>query len=194
MNTNVLICGVGGQGILLASDILAQVALKEGLDVKKSEVHGMAQRGGSVVSHIRFGDKVYSPLIPEGAAQFILAFELLEGVRYLPFLSPKGTVLCDPWELPPAGVLRGAEEYPKGLRDRIRRRSSRRYFIEARRLAEELGNPRVQNTILLGALSHFLSFSEPSWEEGLRELIRPRYLELNLISFKKGREVIGSLI
>lgn len=189
MNTNILICGVGGQGILVASDLLAQVAFKEGFDVKKSEVHGMAQRGGSVVSHFRFGEKVYSPLIPEGAAHFLLAFELLEGVRWLSFLSPKGTFLGDPWKLPPAGVLRGAEEYPKGLKERIRRRSYRSYFIEARKLAEELGSPWVQNTILLGALSHFLPFSESSWEEVLRELIKPQYLKLNLTSFKRGREL-----
>jgi indolepyruvate ferredoxin oxidoreductase beta subunit len=194
MTTNVLICGVGGQGVILASDILAQVALKEGCDVKKSEVHGMAQRGGSVVSHVRFGDKVYSPLIPEGAVQFILAFELLEGFRYLSFLVPKGTILCDPLRLAPAGVLTGAEDYPSDLKERIRRRTANAYFIEGQSLAQSLGNPRVQNTIFLGALAHFLKFSEESWQGGLRELIKPRYQELNLIAFKKGEKLIKSLI
>lgn len=191
---NVLICGVGGQGILLASDILAQAALNQGFDVKKSEVHGMAQRGGSVVSHVRFSTKVYSPLIEEGTADFILAFEKLEGLRYLNFLSPKGRIIIDPLELPPLTVLAGEATYPLDIPERIRKKTKHAYFVEGAELAKKLGNIRTQNVILLGALSCFLDLKPESFKDALTSLIKPKFLDLNLKAFQLGKDTIAAMM
>jgi indolepyruvate ferredoxin oxidoreductase beta subunit len=191
---NVLICGVGGQGILLASDILAQAALNEGCDVKKSEVHGMAQRGGSVVSHVRFGAKVYSPLIEEETADFILAFEKLEGVRYLHFLAPKGTIIVDTLELPPLSVLAGKETYPLDIPGTIRKKTKHAYFIDGSEIAKKLGNIRTQNVVLLGALAHFLTLKPESITDALTALIKPKFLDLNLKAFALGKETIAGKV
>ncbi len=185
---NVLICGVGGQGILLSSDLLAQAALNQGYDVKKAEVHGMAQRGGSVVSHIRFSNKVYSPLIPEGRADFILSFEEMETLRYINFLSPKGMVIFDKFRFPPLSVLAKEAEYPADIEERIKRITRNYSILPAYKIATELGNPRVQNVIFLGALSNFLDISYDNWKKAMRRLIKPQYLKLNLKAFRKGRE------
>ena len=190
---NVLICGVGGQGILLASDVLAQAALNEGLDVKKSEVHGMAQRGGSVVSHVRFGPKVYSPLIEEATADFVLAFEKLEGLRYLHFLASKGTIIVDTLELPPLSVLAGKESYPPDIPGTIRKKTKRAYFIDGSETAKKLGNIRTQNVVLLGALSHFLKFKPASFKDALAALVKPKFLELNLQAFAVGETAVSAL-
>ncbi len=191
---NVLICGVGGQGILLASDILAQAALNQGCDVKKSEVHGMAQRGGSVTSHVRFSDKVYSPLIEEGTADFILAFEKLEALRYLHFLAPKGSIIVDTLELPPLAVLAGKETYPADIPGTIRKKTKHAYFIDGSEMAKKLGNLRAQNVVLLGALSHFLTMKPESFKAALTSLIKPKFLELNLKAFALGKETLARMM
>lgn len=187
---NVLICGVGGQGILLSSDLLSQAALSQGYDVKKAEVHGMAQRGGSVVSHVRFSKKVASPLIPEGKADFILSFEEMEALRYINFLSPKGRIFFDTFRFPPLSILAREAEYPEDVEKRIKKITKNYFILPAYKIATELGNPRVQNVIFLGALSHFLDISYDNWKRAIKTLIKPGYVKLNLEAFKRGKKEI----
>ncbi|MEO0091351.1 MAG: indolepyruvate oxidoreductase subunit beta [candidate division WOR-3 bacterium] len=188
--TNILCCGVGGQGVLLFTDILSDVAMQAGLDVKKAEVHGMAQRGGSVNSHLRFGEKVFSPLIEETTADFIVAFEKLEAVRYLHFLSEKGVLLTDTLEIAPMPVLTGTAEYPKDLIERIQARIKKFYIIEAFNKAKELGEVRVQNVVMLGALSRFLKFPQELYRESIARNVKAKFVDLNLKAFDEGRRLL----
>ncbi len=185
---NIVICGVGGQGIILASNVLCTAAFIEGNDVKKSEVHGMAQRGGSVITHVRFAEKVYSPLIEEGTADFILAFEKLEALRYLHYLKPKGMIIVNDREVLPMSVLVGAAEYPKDIDKKLKRRGNL-LFVEADTPALELGNIRTVNIILLGVLSQFMDFKKKSWERALKENVKAKYVDLNMAAFGKGKEI-----
>lgn len=187
---NVVTCGVGGQGVLLFTDILADVALHAGLDVKKSEVHGMAQRGGSVISQLRFGDKVFSPLIEETTADFIIGFEKLETLRYIHFLSPKGKVLVDSLEIPPMPVLTGATEYPKDVMERIKARSENVYIVNAFDKAKDLGETRTQNVIMLGAVSRFLKFPVELYKASIEKNVKAKFVELNLKAFEQGRRLV----
>jgi indolepyruvate ferredoxin oxidoreductase beta subunit len=184
--TNIVICGVGGQGIILSSDVLCQAAFLEGFDVKKSEVHGMAQRGGSVITHVRFGKKVYSPLIEEGTTDFVLAFEKLEALRYAHYLKKDGEIIVDNREIPPMSVLVGQAKYPQDLNQKLRKLGSG-HFINAADIAMELGNIRVVNIILLGVLSKYLKFKKNSWEESIRKNIKEKFVELNMTAFDRGR-------
>lgn len=184
--TNIVICGVGGQGIILASDVLCQAAFLEGFDVKKSEVHGMAQRGGSVITHVRFGKKIYSPLIEEGTSDFVLAFEKLEALRYLNYLKGSGRIIVDNREISPMSVLVGQADYPANI-DRELEKSGKTDFVDATTVALELGNIRVVNIILLGVLSKYLDFREESWEESIRKNIKEKFVELNITAFNKGQ-------
>jgi len=188
--TNIVICGVGGQGIILASNVLCHVAFLEGLDVKKSEVHGMAQRGGSVITHVRFGERVYSPLIEQGTSDYILAFEKLEALRYMNYLKKKGKVIVDNREIPPMSVLVGQSRYPEDINERLKR-SSKTYFINAADAALELGNIRVVNIILLGVLSAFLDFKKEAWVKAISKNIKDRYVGLNISAFECGQEFVG---
>ena len=183
---NIFVSGVGGQGVLLFSDILSEIAMNQGLDVKKSEVHGMAQRGGSVTSHVRFGQKVYSPLIEQGTADFIIAFEKLEALRYLHFLSPKGVLLADSLIVEPLPVIIGLAEMPKDIDERIKNRVKRYYSIEAFAKAKELGNTRVQNMIMLGALSKFLDFDKEVYQAAIRKNVKEKYIDINIKAFDAG--------
>ena len=185
---NTVICGVGGQGIILASNVLCTAAFTEGNDVKKSEVHGMAQRGGSVITHVRFGEKVYSPLIEEGTADFILAFEKLEALRYLHYLKPKGMIIVNDREVPPMSVLIGAAEYPKDIDKKLGRRGNT-FFVDASTRALELGNIRTVNIILLGVLSRCMDFKKKSWERAIKENVKAKYVDLNMAAFEKGKEI-----
>jgi len=181
--TNVFICGVGGQGILLSSKILSSLALKEGNDVKKSEVHGMAQRGGSVVSHVRFGKKVHSPLIEEGQTDFLLAFEKMEALRWLHFLRPGGAVIVNTLQLLPSGT----DFYPEGIEDEIGKRAKNAVFVEADRLAAEAGSARAVNIVLLGVLSRQMDFPAGKWRGMIKTSVKPKTLETNLKAFELGR-------
>jgi|YNPNPStandDraft_1061719.scaffolds.fasta_scaffold00598_7 indolepyruvate ferredoxin oxidoreductase beta subunit len=185
---NLLVCGVGGQGVILFSDILARVALVAGLDVKRSEVHGMAQRGGSVTSHIRWGKKVYSPLIEEGKADIIVAFELLEALRYIHFLAPEGRLVYDPLTIDPLPVQLGlVERIPADeLQKRIASRIKNHLPIAAFATACKIGNPRIQNTIMLGAVSRLLEFPAELYHQTIRQLVKPRFIEINLEAFNTG--------
>lgn len=188
-NTNIIICGTGGQGILLLSDILGFIALKEGLAVKKSEVHGMAQRGGSVITHLRFGEKVYSPLIEEGTAQFLISLEKLEALRYLHFLSPKGILISDTLEIEPLPALVGETSYPKDIEIRIKERLKKVYFIPAFRVAKELGDSRTQNLVMLGFLANFLPFKEETYQMAIKELVKEKFWGINLKALEKGKSL-----
>jgi indolepyruvate ferredoxin oxidoreductase beta subunit len=187
---NVVVCGVGGQGVLLASEVLAQAALRSGFDVKKSEVHGMAQRGGSVVSHVRYGQKVYSPLIPDMRADVVLALEELEALRSAHMVGTDGCVVVNELELAPSGVLTGEEKYPVAPLNALKRMVPRVLVVPCRRIAEELGNLRVQNVIALGALSSLLDIGMPQWRASLKALIKPQHLPVNLAAFRLGRDAI----
>jgi len=186
---NILVCGVGGQGVLLFSDIIAEIALAAGLDVKKSEVHGMAQRGGSVTGHIRYSPKVFSPLIEEGTADVMVAFEMMEALRYVHFLGPNGRLIYDPHRIDPLPVSTGAVERPtdEKLSERLAARAPDRRAVPAFQTALKLGNARVQNTVMLGAISCCLDFPEQSFRDAIQRLVKPKVVELNLKAFAEGR-------
>ena len=186
--TNIIICGVGGQGILLASDILCYAAFLQGLDVKKSEVHGMAQRGGSVITHVRFGKKIYSPLIEQGTADFILAFEKLEALRYAHYLKNAGILIVNNLAMPPMSVLVGEANYPSDIERRLKKFGSVN-LIDATEIARALGNVRTTNLVLLGGLASFLDFKEASWKQAIKQNVKEKFVELNLVAFNKGKEI-----
>jgi len=186
--TNVLIVGVGGQGVLLATELLSAVTMKAGFDAKKSEVHGMAQRGGVVSSHVRFGDKVYSPLIPEGTADVILAFEQAEAQRWIHFLKPEGTVAINRYKMvPPIASMKGFE-YPEDSIGVVKSRVKNVTVIDAVKIAKELGNARLVNTILLGVLSQSLDIPEETWTSVIRDRVPKGTEELNVNAFLAGRQ------
>jgi len=178
--------GVGGQGTVLASKVLAQAACGAGYDIKVSEIHGMAQRGGSVVTQVRLGEKVYSPLIAEGGADIVLAFEKLEGLRFLRFLRPGGTMIVNDQEIPPVPVLAGAAEYPAGIVDYIRRAVPAAVVVDALGLALECGSARAANVVLLGVLARRLPIAREIWEEALAGRVPARFLEANRAAFRAG--------
>ncbi|MDT8440948.1 MAG: indolepyruvate oxidoreductase subunit beta [Desulfuromonadales bacterium] len=187
--TNILMAGVGGQGTLLASEILSEVLMLAGHDVKKAEVHGMAQRGGSVVSHVRFGSRVFSPTIPEGEADILFGFELLETCRYLALVKPTGTVVVNNLRIAPPSVALGQNSYPDDIPAKLRQHVADVRLIDGLQLAEQAGNPRTVNTVLLGALANTLSPSHEQWLTAMRKLVPPRFLDVNLRAFELGRAV-----
>ena len=188
---NFFLTGVGGQGTLLAADIVALVGMALGADVKKSEVHGMAQRGGSVVSHVRWGDKVLSPLIAPGEVDFMVAFERLEALRYAALLRPNGVILVNDYRISPVSVTSGTATYPteeeeaRAYGDRIRQ-----YGVPALALAQELGQPRVNNVVMLGALSTFLDTPEDIWLQVISQRVPERYVEINRKAFAAGGDYL----
>jgi indolepyruvate ferredoxin oxidoreductase beta subunit len=186
--TNVFICGVGGQGILLASEILSETALAHGLDVKKSEVHGMAQRGGSVVSHVRFGETVYSPVIAAGEADILVSFEKMEAVRWIHSLSPEGKVIVNAQEIVPSGL----ESYPPEVDDQLKERAPDALLIDALGLAREAGHPRAVNVVMLGAFSKFLDFTVEEWKKAIEKRVPPKTVDINLKAFELGRKAVGA--
>jgi indolepyruvate ferredoxin oxidoreductase beta subunit len=185
--TNVLIVGVGGQGVLLASEILTEVAKVMGLDAKKSEVHGMSQRGGVVTSHVRFGEKVYSPLIPSGEADVILAFELAEGLRWVHQLSEGGKFIVNNHRLVPPITATGKFFYPEDPMERIKARVPEAKLVEATDIAKGLGNPRLVNTILLGVMSRSIDLEEEKWLAVIERMAPKGTGELNRKAFLAGR-------
>jgi indolepyruvate ferredoxin oxidoreductase beta subunit len=187
--TNILLAGVGGQGILLASEVLSEVCLMAGLDVKKNEIHGMSQRGGSVVSHLRFGEKVYSSIIPEGEADILLSFELLETCRYLVQLRPQGRVVVNDWKIAPPSVALGKQAYPDNLIETIRSQFAAVTVVNGLDLALETGNAKTVNTVLLGAMSNILDFEEQMWLTALEKMVPAKLLDINLKAFAAGRLV-----
>jgi indolepyruvate ferredoxin oxidoreductase, beta subunit len=187
--TNLLLVGVGGQGILLASEILSETFMLAGFDVKKSEIHGMSQRGGSVVSHVRYGREVFSPIVPEGEGDLLLGFELMETCRYLPLLKSGGTVVSNDLRIAPPSVLMGRESYPDGIAERISNRFPDFFLVDGERLATDAGNRRAANTVLLGAVSRRLDVAEDYWLQALERMVPRKALEVNLRAFVLGREL-----
>jgi Pyruvate:ferredoxin oxidoreductase and related 2-oxoacid:ferredoxin oxidoreductases, gamma subunit len=186
---NILFVGVGGQGIILVSKILTEGLVGFGYDVKMSEVHGMAQRGGSVTTQVRFGEKVYSPLIGEGEADVIVAFEKVEAVRWIGYLKHDGTVVVNDYEIHPVPVLIGNEQYPENVIVKLKESVPNTIVIDAANIAKGLGNIKAQNIVLLGALVKALKLTDLDWENVIREYVPERYLDLNIKAFKAGIEI-----
>jgi indolepyruvate ferredoxin oxidoreductase beta subunit len=189
---NVLIVGVGGQGIILASDVLGLAAARHGYDVKKNEIHGMAQRGGSVSSHVRFGKSVSSPIIKMGEADVLLSFEQLETIRYWNFLSEKGKVIVNDLKILPPAVFTGKQEYPPDILERIKQRVPDAAIVDGQKVAEELGNPRVLNVVFLGVLSKYLDIPAGAYEGVLKETLKPKLVDINLKAFHEGRALVAA--
>jgi indolepyruvate ferredoxin oxidoreductase, beta subunit len=185
---DIIFCGVGGQGTLLASEVISQVALDSGLDVKKAEVHGMAQRGGSVVSHVRISEKVYSPLIKTGGADYLVSFEQLETVRYLDLLKPNGQIIMNSQRIIPITAYIGDTPYPDDVLPMLKVKTTLIHVIDALDIAMKAGNKNTVNIVILGALSKIMDFSENAWEEALRKRVPAKFLDVNMKAFKLGRE------
>ncbi len=186
--TNLILSGVGGQGVLLASEVLALVAAEEKAEVKQTEVHGVAQRGGSVVSHLRFGDKVYSPTVRAGTADILVAFERLEAVRYGHYLKPGGLMLINDLEVMP-GQVGEFKPYPGGIIEFLTSKGFKILEVPATAKAKELGNPRVASLIILGALSVHLDLSRAAWDTVIRRRIPPKLVDINMQAFQTGVDI-----
>lgn len=184
---NILFSGVGGQGILLASEVTVYSLLAAGYDAKKSEVHGMAQRGGSVTAQLRYGKKVYSPLIEPGGADIQVAFEMMEAVRYLPYLHKGSKVVVNTQQILPPAVATGQAEYPDGVLHHLREREIVVVSVDAFDLAREVGEVRTANVVMVGALSAFLPVDEANFEEIIRSRVPEKFIDVNLQAFAAGR-------
>ena len=189
--TNILLAGVGGQGVLLASQIFTSVAIEADLDVKQSEVHGMSQRGGSVTSHVRFGEKVYSPTIDPGEADFLIGFERLETLRNVHCLKPGGTIIYNSMRINPSTVAAGVAEYPGDVPEQIAAFGEKTFLVDGLGLAEQAGNARSSNVVMVGAVSSFLPLPESLWESKIKEILPPKLVDLNLKAFHLGREAVN---
>lgn len=185
--TNVLIVGVGGQGTLLTSRIIAQVAVQMGYDVKVSEIHGMAQRGGSVVSQVRYGPKIYSPIIRKGDADIILGFEKIETARWLDYLKPDGMVLINNERVNPLPVMSGKAEYPDNIHEKIAELLPQTVIVNATEIATAIGNVKVANVVLVGLLSAAVGIPAQEVEKAITEIVPDKALEVNLQAFREGR-------
>ncbi|HAE41073.1 MAG TPA: indolepyruvate oxidoreductase subunit beta [Candidatus Riflebacteria bacterium] len=187
MAKNILLCGVGGQGTLLASNLLAECAMEAGFDVKKSEIHGMAQRGGSVVSHVRFGERICSPIIRKGECDILLAFEELEALRWTEYLKPGGLVISNAQNILPMSVSAGNAKYPTGITEALAAISADVTSVDAIGKARELGNQKCLNVVLLGVLARRVTEIKPEiWPDMIRKMVPERLQELNLKAFKTG--------
>jgi len=185
---NILMVGVGGQGVILASEIVAEVMVRAGFDVKKSEVHGMAQRGGSVTSHVRFGEKVYSPIIKRGEVDILFSFEQLETMRYLDFLKAPSTILVNNQKILPPSVITGDQGYPQHIPELLASTYPQVVLVDALTIAREAGNSRVVNSAFIGALSCCFDIDEHIWEKVISTMVPSTLLELNVRAFTSGRE------
>jgi indolepyruvate ferredoxin oxidoreductase beta subunit len=185
--TSVVLAGVGGQGILLASEIVARSAMHAGFDVKTNEVHGMAQRGGSVVAQIRYGRKVHSPLVCEGTAAVLGAMEQIEALRFAHFLAPGGLAVVSAQAIIPVTVSSGQAVYPSDVRQRLAAVFPRLAYLHADRLAESAGNLRAANLVILGAMSRGLDLPAEAWQAAIRGSVAPKHLDVNLRAFELGR-------
>jgi len=192
---NFVLVGVGGQGTILASDVLAELGLRLGYDVKKAEVHGMSQRGGSVTSHLRWGPRVFSPIIPPGEADILVAFEKLEAARFIQLLKPDGLALVNDYAIEPLSVQTSGVPYPEDddLRVRLSSVTEKSYWVKGFEIGETLGNTRSANVVLLGALSALLHFDVSAWNTVLEMRVPAKHLDLNLRAFAAGRSAVTTL-
>ncbi len=184
--TDILIAGVGGQGTILTGRIIAALAIAEGLDVKTAETHGMAQRGGSVITHVRIGEKVYSPLIPLASGDYLLSFEKLEALRWLPYLSPRGTVIVNTQELEPLPVLTGQSKYSTGILEEIESKAARLIAADALSIDPVSKNARMVNTFLLGILAQTMDFEKKKWLDVMEQTIKAKLVDINKQAFEAG--------
>lgn len=189
---SILFSGVGGQGILLASELTAYAQLEAGFDVKKSEVHGMAQRGGSVVAHLKYGEKVYSPLIEPGKADIQVAFEELEAARYLPYLHRDSAVVVNTQRILPPAVASGKASYPDNILDELRNRGIRVIAVDAFSVARDIGELKTANVVMVGAMSNFLSVSPQIFLDVIDTKVKERFREVNKKAFAAGRDLVSS--
>ena len=188
---NILLVGVGGQGTILAGKILAEVAVLQGFDVKMSEVHGMAQRGGSVVTHVRLAEQVYSPLVEEGEADFIVAFERLEALRWAHFLREGGCIIVNDQRIDPMTVITGQFPYPPEILETLQGGAGEVVVLDALQLAREVGSIKAVNVVLLGALAQRTQIERSHWLEAIRRTVPAKTLELNSLAFAAGYEAVG---
>lgn len=186
---NILLVGVGGQGIILASKLLSAGLIKAGYDVKMSEVHGMAQRGGSVTTQVRYGEKVHSPIIGKGQADIVVAFERMEAMRWIDHLKPNGKLVINDYAIPSVPVLTGAVEYPEGIIDSLKENIDTT-VVNAAEIAQDLGNIRTQNVLMLGSLVKALNLDDIQWEEIIKELVKEKFVDINIKAFNKGKELV----
>ena len=184
--TSVMIVGVGGQGTLLASRILGNVVLARGYDVKMSEVHGMAQRGGSVVTYVKYGEKIYSPIVPKGEADIILAFEELEALRWLPFLRKDGKMIANTQQIDPMPVIIGSQKYPEKIIERLGDVCSNLVAVDALKLAMEAGNVKAVNVVLLGVMAKYTDIDEEEWMAAIEKTVPSKFLDINRKAFELG--------
>ena len=182
---NIMIVGVGGQGTLLTSRILGKLAIEAGYDVKLSEVHGMAQRGGSVVTFVRYGEHVAEPIVEEGQADVLIAFERLEALRYLHFLKKDGVLIVNDWRIDPITVVTGAAVYPDGILDTLKAERNT-IVVEATREAKRMGAPKAFNVVVLGAAARHIGFSKEDWINVIESTVPPKTIELNKKAFEAG--------
>lgn len=190
---NIMIVGVGGQGTLLTSRVLGGVIDLAGYDVKLSEVHGMAQRGGSVVTFVRYGDKVYEPIVEEGRADILISFERLEALRYAHFLKDDGVLICNDQRIDPMPVVTQLEEYPEKIFDTLKEKGINLVSVEAMTEALDLGNKRVFNVIILGILSKHMDLDESLWIDVIRKTVPEKTIDINIKAFERGRELVEDL-
>jgi indolepyruvate ferredoxin oxidoreductase, beta subunit len=183
---SILFVGVGGQGTILASKLLSEGLMKYGYDVKMSEVHGMAQRGGSVTTQVRFGNKVYSPLIEKGDADAIVSFEKSEAARYIPYLKKGGHLIVNDYEIHPVTVLIGKDKYPENLSEKLKASIENTIILDAAKIAEELGNIKAQNIVLIGALIKALKLDNINWNEAIESIVPSKAIEINKKALSAG--------
>ena len=188
---NVIFAGVGGQGVILASKVLMEAAKNKGFDVKESEVHGMAQRGGSVDCHIRFGNEVYSPLIPRGRADYIVSLELLETMRKLDYLNKNSVLIVNREQINPAPVEIGAMKYPEDIEDWLKKNFANTVVVDTAEALKEVGTKKAVNIVMLGCLSKYLDFEMKEWEDAIKANVKEGFVEQNLKAFTLGRELIS---
>lgn len=190
---SILLTGVGGQGVLTASEILSDALIDEGYDVKKAEVHGMSQRGGSVNSHLRYGKKVYSPLIEEGDADVIFSFEILEAVRMSHFLKQEGSLVVNNMKIIPNSVYFSDDKYPKNVAEKLKEKfKDKLYLFKAFKIAKNIGNVRFANVVMLGAISEIMDISDKSMKKAIENGVPSKTVEGNLKAFAKGKEMVNN--
>ena len=183
----VLLCGVGGQGTVLASRLIALAAMEKGMDARGAETIGMAQRGGSVVTYVRYGDRVNSPVIDKGEADYIVSFELLEAARWLSYLKPDGQIVTSTQQIDPMPVITGAAQYPENLVEKMKAAGAKVDALDCLALAEEAGSSKAVNIVLMGRLSHYFDLPDEAWQKSLEVCVPSKFLELNKKAFQLGK-------
>lgn len=186
---SILLVGVGGQGTILASKVLSTGLVEAGYDVKMSEIHGMAQRGGSVSTQVRYGEKVFSPIIGKGGADILVSFEKMEALRWLEYLKPDGKAVVNDYEIPSAPILTGKEDYPKGVIELIKEKVNTS-IINAAQIAKDLGNIKVMNIVLLGALVKAMNLTDINWENVIRNTVKEKFIDINIKALNIGMNII----